>query len=141
MRPDGFVYLAGNGKEYPFYVEFDRNTRPIDHLLGKAKQYDLYRRSKEWKRERTVFPGIMVIIWTKYAMREGLSSDEAAERRQARAQRRLNDVVSELRKVRQKGLTWFCQRLDRVGKEPWHVVTPEGVKRAPPFITRNEHKS
>jgi hypothetical protein len=141
MRPDGFVYLTGNGKEYPFYVELDRNTRPIDHLLGKAKQYELYRRSGEWKRERSRFPAIMVIVWTKYAMREGLSSEEAAERRQARAQRRLNDVVRRLKKIHRKGLTWFCQRLDRVGREPWHVLISEGVKRAPPFITRNGHRS
>jgi hypothetical protein len=140
MRPDGLIYLEVDGKELPFYVEFDRGTRPLDHVIGKVKQYDLYRRSKDWKRERRVFPGIMVVVWTRYSC-DGLSAEAAAERRRAKAQRRLDGVIERLQKMtRQSGLRWFCQRLDLVGKKPWRVVTADGLKQAPAFFTRNGHK-
>jgi hypothetical protein len=136
MRPDGLVYLEVNGKELPFYVEFDRDTRPVSHMLAKVKQYSLYRKSHEWKKQHRVFPSILLVTWSKYEMHNGLSNEEAEERRRARAQRRLDaliDCVKDL--TRNTNLRWFCQRLDCVGREPWRVVTPNGMKKSPPFFT------
>lgn len=140
MRPDGLIDLQLEGQDLPFYVEFDRNTRPISHFSGKVKQYGLYRRSKEWKSRYSVFPGILVIVWSKYQV-DGLSEDEAADRRGGRVQRRLDGIIKHLQSAtRDPALRWFCQRLDLVGKAPWHVVTADGLKRAPAFFTHKGHR-
>lgn len=135
MRPDGLVYLEADGKEIPFYVEFDRNTSPISHMIGKVKQYSLYRRSDNWKMDHRVFPAILLIVWSKYEV-DGLSEEEAADRRRTRAQRRLDALIEYLQEaIKRTNLRWFCQRLDLVGLEPWRVVTRNGMKRSPPFFT------
>jgi len=137
MRPDGLVDLEVEGKELPFYVEFDRDTHPISHVVAKVKQYSLYRKSNSWKQKRKVFPNILLVVWSKYELGDGLSKEEAAERRRAKAQRRLDDLIECLQDtIRYTKLRWFCQRLDLVGKEPWRVVTADGMKQSPPFFTR-----
>ncbi len=118
-------------------MEFDRDTHPISHVVAKVKQYSLYRKSNSWKQKRKVFPNILLVVWSKYELGDGLSKEEAAERRRAKAQRRLDDLIECLQDtIRYTKLRWFCQRLDLVGKEPWRVVTADGMKQSPPFFTR-----
>jgi len=117
MRPDGFAYLEVEGKDLPFYVEFDRDTHPISHMLAKVKQYSAYRKSNNWKKKHRVFPSILFITWSEYELSDDLSKEEAAERRRAKAQRRLEDLIDYLQDLtRHTDLRWFCQRLDLVGK-------------------------
>jgi hypothetical protein len=135
MRPDGLISFQVDGREIPFYVEFDRDTRPVSHFAAKARVYELYRRTDHWRRRRATFPGVLVVVWTDYHAAEGESPEEASARRRQIAANRLHRVIDELAgAARHRGLRWFCQRLDLVGRAPWRVVTAEGLRQAPPLF-------
>lgn len=139
MRPDGLISFQIEGREMPFYVEFDRDTRPVSHFAAKARVYELYRRTDHWRRRHATFPGVLVVVWTDYHAEEGESPEETAGHRRQMAADRLERIIEQLAgATRHRGLGWFCQRLDLVGQAPWRVVTADGLRQAPPFFTAAE---
>jgi hypothetical protein len=133
MRPDGLIYQSDdtNGQERVFFVELDTGTREVSSYQTKIRQYELFFASEQWKDHYPVFPAILVWIWSSYDSQH----PEGVKRRQAKAERRLENVIEYIQQQRKRTrVLWFFARLDQAGHGPWKALVQNNeIKRADLF--------